>query len=323
MVSRRKFLKQFSIGLAGLFYSACNSISLTNAEYEKEPTQHTPGQTSENNAATNFSDEFFQVLASGLDFPESPAFDSRGSLWCTEMGTGNIIHWEEDRITRFPCHGIPNSITFDRFDQAWVCDSLNNSIRRFDPVNERWETIINQVQNEELQAPNDLIFDNSGNLLFTCPNYIDTLNTGYICCLSADGVVKKITQQMHRPNGIAIIEGGKYLVVADTYTKELYRGIWDGLNRTLIDFSPWIYIGGREGPDGIVYSSDGTLFCAVFGDGIIKALDKAGNIITMYKLPGSNPTNAALDPNGKLGLVVTEAENGLLLSFPNIKNPSS
>jgi hypothetical protein len=31
-----------------------------------------------------------------------------------------------------------------------------------------------------------------------------------------------------------------------------------------------------------------------------------------------NPTNAAFDPTNRLGLVVTEAEKGLLLSLPEV-----
>ena len=39
-----------------------------------------------------------------------------------------------------------------------------------------------------------------------------------------------------------------------------------------------------------------------------------GRITGAIDLPGQNPTNCAFDPSGRLGLVVTEAEKGLLLS---------
>jgi len=35
-------------------------------------------------------------------------------------------------------------------------------------------------------------------------------------------------------------------------------------------------------------------------------------------VPGIKPTNLAFDPSGQLGMVVTEAWNGLLLSYPGV-----
>jgi len=64
--------------------------------------------------------------------------------------------------------------------------------------------------------------------------------------------------------------------------------------------------------------ADGRLYVAVFGSGTVKAVDTRGAVAEVFRLPGKNPTNVAFDPSGDLGLVVTEAQRGELLSLPNI-----
>jgi gluconolactonase len=57
---------------------------------------------------------------------------------------------------------------------------------------------------------------------------------------------------------------------------------------------------------------------AVYGTGRVKAVDERGEIVDELQLAGGNPTNVAFDPSGRLGMVVTEAERGELLSFEEI-----
>ena len=260
----------------------------------------------------------FNILTDGLDFPEGPAFDPSGNLWCTEMGNGNLILWSQGQVERFPTQGKPNSLAFDRQGRVWICDSAQNAIRRFDPSSQTWETMADQIDGKTLQTPNDLAFDALGNLVFTNPNYQDERKLGYIGCLSPDGKTKLIAENMYRPNGLDFVNQGKELVVADTYMKALYRGVWNAKTLEWIEPKSWVEVGGREGPDGMASSKDELIYCAVFGDGIIKVIDLQGKVIAQHHIPGMNPTNAAIDPGGRLGLVVTEAEKGLLISLPGI-----
>jgi len=260
-----------------------------------------------------------KVLADGLDFPEGPAFDLEGNLWCTELGAGNLVRWSEGKVERIPTQGRPNGLSFDRQGRAWVCDSGQNSIRRYTPETGVWKTIVDNIDGLPLQSPNDLAFDRDGNLVFTCPNFADTRSTGYVCCLKPDQSIHKIAEGLYRPNGLDFLPGGEELVIADTYQKSLFKGDWDAAKCDWKNEGIWADVDGAEGPDGMVPCADGMLYVAVFGLGVIKALDANGKLVNSYSLPGNNPTNVAVDPSGKLGLVVTEAEKGLLLSLPDIK----
>jgi gluconolactonase len=53
----------------------------------------------------------------------------------------------------------------------------------------------------------------------------------------------------------------------------------------------------------------------VYGTGIVWVFNLQGDLLNQIKLPGNNPTNLYFDHFGDLGLLVTEAEKGLLLSI--------
>jgi len=178
-ISRKSFLHLCKCLLAGCVLSACGD--------------DTPGQSNQNQAGSGtrpttttspvsemptIENPEIVILADGLDFPEGPAFDPSGNLWCSEMNQGNLIQWSQGQIERFPTQGKPNSLAFDRQGRAWICDSAQNAIRRLDPVTQTWETIADQIDGNPLQTPNDLAFDALGNVIFSCPNYADERKIG-------------------------------------------------------------------------------------------------------------------------------------------------
>lgn len=158
-----------------------------------------------------------------------------------------------------------------------------------------------------------------GNLLFTCPNFGSEEALGYVVCLKPDGTATKVAEGYFRPNGLDIIDGGKALMVADTFQRTLFKGAWDDQACSWTNVQPWALVGGKEGSDGMSFGADGLLYQANYGDGVICVVDGQGEVTERIELPGKNPTNVAVDPGDKLGLVVTEAEKGLLLSIAEVK----
>lgn len=259
-----------------------------------------------------------KTLAENLDFPEGPAFDSAGDLWCVELKGGNLICLKDGKIERIPTDGAPNGLAFDWQNRAVFCDAAQNAIRRYDSRTGKFETLADTVDGEFLNKPNDLAFDAYGNLLFTCPGDSRREPTGYVCCLKTDGTVKKIADKMFFPNGLAFAGDGQTLVVAETYRQRLWRGDWNADECEWTNAQPFADVGGNPGPDGMAFGANGLLHVAVYGSSEIKVVNESGRIIETRRLPGANPTNAAFDQSGKLGLVVSETELGLLLSIPEI-----
>ncbi len=311
-MNRRTFLRRAAAASVGGLLCACSPTIL-----ESAPTEMSQAPAAEARAAT--PEPKAVILAQGLAFPEGPAFDPQGRLWCTELGAGNLVLWQAGKLTRFATGGAPNGLAFDRQGRAWVPDSGQKAIRRFDPQTEGWETILEEVGGEALIGPNDLSFDARGNLLFTCPNFGSEEALGYVVCLKPDGSAFKVAEGYYRPNGLDIVDGGKALVVADTFQHTLFKGAWDDAACAWTAVEAWAQVGGSEGPDGMAFGADGLLYQAIYGDGIIRVINAHGETTRRIELPGKNPTNAAIDPSGELGLVVTEAEKGLLLSIPQVK----
>ena len=259
-----------------------------------------------------------EVIAGGLEFPEGPAFDPEGNLWCAEIEGGCLTRWSEDGLERYPADGTPNGLAFDRAGRAWVCDAGQNAVHTFEPTTQNWQTVADTIRGRSLSAPNDLAFDPTGNLAFTCPGGSEQRPVGFACCLKPEGTLLEIAGGMRFPNGLAFVDGGEALVIAETHRQRLWKGGWDAEETRWIEPSPWAEVGGPVGPDGMALGADGLLYVAVFGSGRVEVVDENGGIAMIFDLPGSNPTNAAFDPTGRLGLVVTEAERGELLSLPEL-----
>lgn len=257
-----------------------------------------------------------KVLFSGLNFPEGPAFASDGSLWLVELKGESLIEYKEEKLIRHRVGGMPNGISIDKNGLIWFCDARHNSIRCLNPANLQTKTVVTHVGEEVLNKPNDLAFDQNGNLVFTCPGNSRMDPTGYACVLMENGSVKKITDGKYFPNGLAFSKDGKSLVIAETYKHRLWKGAWDSNKGEWIGEKVWCEVGGPDGPggpDGMAFDADNTLYVAVYGTGKIKVINSAGIIVNEILVPGQNPTNCAFDLNERPGLVVTEADKGQVL----------
>jgi gluconolactonase len=255
-----------------------------------------------------------RVLAEGLGFPEGPAFDSKNRLWFVELHAGNLCCLEGDQLTRTPTGGSPNGLAIGRGDTVWFCDSMQNAIRIYDPVQGTFQTACDRADGLPLDKPNDLVWDSQGNLIFTCPGESRWEPDGYVCCWSGSGEARRILGGLYFPNGLAFSPDGRELVLAETRRQRLWRGPWATESWKP---APWASVGGNIGPDGLAFASDGTLYVAVFSSANIKSVRQDGEVADVLEIPGQNPTNCAFDPAGHLGLVVTEAERGRLLSIPS------
>jgi gluconolactonase len=256
-------------------------------------------------------------LLTGLRFPEGPAFSPDGSLWCVELQGGALRRYRAGGTTTYPVGGEPNGAAIDAAGRVWFCDAGAGAIRRLDPGSGLVTTVVAERDGRPLFRPNDLAFASDGTLVFTCPGDSRREPTGYICAYAADGRLRTIAEGLYFPNGLAFIGGD--LVVAETYRQRIWRGRWDASAIAWRDPAPWACeLGGAPGPDGMAFGADGLLYAAIFGAGHVIRLSAEGRILDALPTPGARPTNCAFDPTGRLGLVVTEAADGELLSFPDL-----
>jgi len=204
----------------------------------------------------------------------------------------------------------------------WFCDSGCGEIRTFNPKNQKYETVCNQTTDaKRLKRPNDLIFDTEGNLLFSdhADGREEALST--ICVLPNGGKkAKVVSSNKYFTNGLALRSDGKTLIFAETYRQQLWLGTWNSDRLEILNERPFAKAGnGPWGPDGMAFDEKENLYVAVFNESKINIYNKNGELSGHLDCPGSRPTSCAFDPSGKLGLVVTEADQGQIFSY-KIKN---
>lgn len=261
------------------------------------------------------------LLADGLRFPEGPAFAPDGALWGVEMNAGGLFRWNHGVLTRLQVGGKPNGLAIHE-GSVFFCDNARDAVFRLAsdwdaPV--RIECVARSAPGRALTAPNDLIFDTSGNMIFTCPGDAKAGPMGTVWVRSPAGDLTLVAEALHFPNGLTLTPDGRDLIIAETLGQRLWRGGWDCDRRTWIDPGPWVDVGGAPlGPDGMAYAPDGLLYVALYGSSIIQAIDDVGQIVRTVPVPAAKPTNLAFDPSGTLGMVVTEAVDGLLLSYHGV-----
>ncbi|MPN53452.1 hypothetical protein SDC9_201116 [bioreactor metagenome] len=125
-----------------------------------------------------------------------------------------------------------------------------------------------------------------------------------------------ISTEKYFTNGLALSADGEKLVFAETYNQYLWVGKWNDEHLLLSNERLFAKVGnGPQGPDGIAFDEHENLYVTVYNEGKIIVLDSDGILIDEIFITGKCPTNCAFDPTNNLGLVITEAEKGEILSL--------
>jgi len=243
----------------------------------------------------------FRVVADGFKFPEGPAVDSQGRLYCVDCDTGDIWRMTDDGKELFVnTGGIPAAIAFNSFDEMFVTDAGLQCILKITP-NAEVSRYCNQADGEPLLGPNDLCFASDGTLYFTDPSGSSLDNPiGRVVRCDGVGRAKVIARGFPFPNGIAL-DSEQRLHFAVTWTREIRT--LDGL---------YAQMEGDRGPDGMAFDAKGYLYAAHFGKGVVAVISPMGQVVDELDAGGMNPTNCCFRDST---LYVTEAEHGRLIAI--------
>lgn len=257
------------------------------------------------------------IIATGLKFPEGPVVTNKGNIYFVELLGGTITEYKRDTktISRYPVGGAPNGMMVKDDNTLLFCDSKQNSIRSLDLKTGETKTLVNSIEGVPFRAPNDLIQDRDGNVLFTCPGGSQKEPIGYMCVMNKDHQVSVIAEGMYFPNGLLLINDEKKIIINETWKHRLVIGDWNKKTLKIENIQPFYTIGGNAEPDGLALSKDGEIYAAVFNTSKVWVFDQKGSLKNQIELPGKSPTNLCFDSVGNLGLLVTEAEKGLLISI--------
>ncbi|HEY0709910.1 MAG TPA: SMP-30/gluconolactonase/LRE family protein [Polyangia bacterium] len=218
-------------------------------------------------------------------FVEGPAWHKDGSLYFSDVENNRIMRLDKSgktHVYRSPA-GRANGLVFDAQGRLLAAEGGwaggNRRITRTE-LDGSITVLADKFQGKRLNSPNDLTVDSKGRIYFTDPRYgsrddLEQLDAKgkpieAVYRIDPDKSIHRLTtNEVERPNGIAVSPDGRSLYVIDNQnsTAQGNRKVWrfelkpDGnlvleSRKVVHDFSP-----GRGG-DGIEVDAKGRLYVA-------------------------------------------------------------
>lgn len=185
------------------------------------------------------------------------------------------------------------------------------------------EIIAPGYKGRKFNRPNDLAFDQKGNLYFTDPHAYDRKNPdGAVYRLDARSrKVTLVARELAFPNGIAFSADGRWLYICESAFERILRFRVDRRGK-LHDRTVFITLPGGD-PDGIAFDRDGCLYVAHFGGSAILVIGPDGQVRQVIPAPGKKPSNVEFAGPDLTTLYVTEDETNAIykikVGIPGVK----
>ena len=203
------------------------------------------------------------MVLDGLGFPESTRWRD-GRIWACNWGSGEVLavtpDGELDVAARLAERTLPFSIDWLPDGRLLVVDGPRRLLLR----QQASDGPLDVVADLSALGPaplNELVVDSRGNA------YVNGA-TGVVAVVRPDGEFQLVADGLRWPNGMALIDDGRTLVVADSHAQELV-GYDVGRDGTLSERRVWAKV--EHAPDGICADADGAIWAAsVPGQGCVR-----------------------------------------------------
>jgi sugar lactone lactonase YvrE len=195
-----------------------------------------------------------RVLADGFGFPESTRWHD-GRAWICNWGAGEVVAVAQDGrsevVARLAPQTIPFSIDWLPDGRLLVIDGPSRQLLRQDA--DGTLDVLADLTGLSAAAPfNELVVDNAGNA------YVNG-GQGAVVRVTPDGKVRELADGFSWPNGMALLDEGRTLVVADSHLQQLVAFAVDD-DGSLSSRRAWAEL--EYAPDGICADADGAIWVA-------------------------------------------------------------
>jgi sugar lactone lactonase YvrE len=194
-----------------------------------------------------------RVVTDGLGFPESTRWHD-GRTWLCNWGAGEVLAVKPDGNTevtaRLAPQTLPFSIDWLPDGRLLIIDGPRGLLVRQEP-----DGALSTVADLKLLgAPpfNELVVAANGNAFVNG-------GPGLVVCVRPDGSAQTVADGLRWPNGMAIVDDGRTLLVADSHAEQLI-GFALSSDGTLSDRRVWAEL--EHAPDGICADADGAVWVA-------------------------------------------------------------
>jgi sugar lactone lactonase YvrE len=229
----------------------------------------------------------FETVAGGLTFPEAPRWHD-GALWLSDMHAHAVLRLEPTGTltTMAEVPGCPSGLGFLPDGRLLVVSMHDRRVMRLDPDGLREHADLSGL------APwhcNDMAVDANGRAYVG--NFGDDSAPPappaptVLIAVEPGGQARVVADELMFPNGIAVSDGGKTLVVAETRSVpgrlSAFRILPDG---GLADRRVLAEFGAGELPDGIVLDVAGGIWVAMPFSGEVVRVGPAGAVTERIKV---------------------------------------
>ena len=257
------------------------------------------------------------IVEAGFKMTEGPVWTPRASLLFTELRRSEVREWRpgaSESVLIRSDDSQPNGLAFSPSGVLHMCEMRGRRVSAW--RNGAAVTVVDRYQDKPLNSPNDLVFDADGGIYFTDPPFglrrrdndpAKKLSFNGVFYQPPKGDLTLMTDQLSRPNGIALIDDGARLVVSNSDPKGRFWVTIDlkapGRPGKMSTFAVLPKAEPRGAPDGMAVGPDGCLYAT--GADAIWRLNKEGRMNTVARLAADRPSNCAVGGPENTTLFIT------------------
>ncbi len=253
---------------------------------------------------------------------EGPAVGPDGALYAVNFAQEGTIGritpqkngtGEAELFVQLPEGSIGNGIRFDRAGNMYIADYVGHNILQIDMTTRAVRVF---AHNAAMNQPNDIAISARGTLYASDPKWAD--NTGQLWRIDPNGSTTLLEADMGTTNGVEVSADEQHLYVNESVQRKVwvYDILPDGAlanKRLLIEFAD-------HGLDGMRCDSQGNLYIARYGAGVIAIVSPTGKLLREIPLKGEKPTNLAFGGDDGKTLYVTLQDRGAIEYF-SVEHP--
>ncbi len=248
------------------------------------------------------------VIEATAEVGESPRWDDRrGSLWWVDMYRCELFEWCPGGQARIAATlGQPLAFVVPAGDSGWLA-GVRDGFGTIDASGEFELTLrIDQPPGYRL---NDGAADPLGNVWAGSVCDADPAK-GTLYRLDPSGAVTAVREDLVYPNGIAWSSDGSVMTLVDSGARCAER--WSASAGVLAALLWRTEFPAELGiPDGVAADTDGGVWIAMFGSGLVIHCNADGDIDDQVSVPVPNPTSVVFGGADYGDLYITTARLGM------------
>lgn len=291
----------------------------------------------------------FEILATGLRFPEGPVAMPDGSIALVEIARGTVSRAGPDGAISVIADlgGGPNGLALGPDGDLFVCNNggfiwheepgmlrpigtpasyTTGRIERIDPATGKSRLLYDRCGEHKLRGPNDIVFDKQGGFYFTDLGKTRARDRdhGAVYYAAADGSrIVEVAYPMLTPNGIGLSPDEKTLYVAETEGARLWAfdlaepGVVKRQNFPSPNGGRFLFNqAGFHRFDSLAVDAEGNICVATLMSGAITVIAPDGRLVRTVKTPDVYTTNICFGGPGLRTAYITLSGVGHLVAMP-------